>query len=107
MGLELLLIHARFRAVFGFLIIWVVFSLKVKHVRKNQFRNESPGLWLIFWIWVLRNVGYLLLKLIWDMVSIDADMLDVNVLMVVLTPDVFDRLELIVWAVVFGTIWNF
>jgi hypothetical protein len=30
------------------------------------------------------------------MVSIDADMLDVNVLMVVLTPDVFDRLELIV-----------
>mgnify|MGYP006108572205 CR=1 FL=1 len=30
------------------------------------------------------------------MVSIDADMLDINVLMVVLTPDVFDRLELIV-----------
>jgi hypothetical protein len=43
------------------------------------------------------------------MMSVDADMVDVNILMVMLTPDIFDRLvgsELVVKAIIFCSIWD-
>lgn len=43
------------------------------------------------------------------MMSVDADMVDVNILMVMLTPDIFDRLvgaELVVKAIIFCSVWD-